>query len=92
MLEDIFGPRMPEDVRRDIDASTLKLTPAGQGVRDFVGDLHTRFELLMAAVILVLLISGANVVNLLLARAASCRCESIRVSRWASAVFGWFDR
>ena len=43
MLEDIFGPRMPEDVRREIDESTLKLTPAGQGVSGLRGRFsHSR--------------------------------------------------
>ena len=32
VLEGIFGPRPAADVRRDIDASTVRLTPAGQGV------------------------------------------------------------
>ena len=50
VLEGIFGPSTSSDVRREIDESALRLTPAGQGVSRLRGRFAQPLQLLLAAV------------------------------------------
>jgi predicted permease len=69
-LQDLAGPQPSAEALQNLQRARVELTPAGKGIDGVRRAFALPLKILMVVVAIVLLISCANIANLLLARAA----------------------